>query len=67
MNSTKYVTGIPCIITSSSMSGRYYQERQEKIPKGESEAVSRRRTDNTMAKNKKTKDKQRYVKHYTKN
>jgi len=67
MNSTKHETGIPCIITPSSISGRYYQERQEKIPKGESEAVSRRGTVNTMAKSKKTKDKQQSVKHYTEN
>ena len=34
-----------------------------KIPKGQSESVYRRRTDNTMAKRKSTKDKQRSTKH----
>ena len=34
-----------------------------KIPKGQSESVYRRRTDNTMAKRKCTKDKQRSTKH----
>ena len=34
-----------------------------KIPKGQSESVYRRRTDNTMAKRKRTKDKQRSTKH----
>jgi hypothetical protein len=33
-----------------------------KIPKGYSESVNRRRTDNTMAKRKRTKDKQRSTK-----
>jgi hypothetical protein len=48
------------------------QENQEKlkIPKGQSEVVNWRRTDNTMTKIKKTKeqkDKQRSTKHYTEN
>ena len=34
-----------------------------KIPKGKSESVYRRRTDNTMPKRKGTKDKQRFTKH----
>ena len=37
-----------------------------KIPKGQSESVYRRRTDNTMAKEKVQKDKQRSTKHLTK-
>ena len=38
-----------------------------KIPKGLSESVYRRRTDNTMAKEKVQKDKQRSTKHTHKN
>ena len=34
-----------------------------KIPKGLSESVNRRRTENTMAKKKRQKDKQRSTKH----
>jgi len=36
-----------------------------KIPKKKSESVHRRRTDNTMVKEKGQKDKQRSTKHYT--
>ena len=38
-------------------------KKSVKIPKGQSEAVYRRRTDNTMAKRKSTKDKQQSTKH----
>ena len=40
-----------------------YLKKSLKIPKGQSESVYRRRTDNTMAKKKVQKDKQRSTKH----
>ena len=40
-----------------------YDMKSFKIPKGQSEYVYRRGTDNTMAKRKCTKDKQRFTKH----
>ena len=38
-----------------------------KIPNGSSKVVIRRTTDNTHAKRKRTKDKQRYTEHYIEN
>ena len=42
---------------------QYILRKSLKIPKGQSESVYRRRTDNTMAKRKVQKDKQRSTKH----
>ena len=47
-----------------SLAGIVYLKKGLKIPKGQSESVYRRRTDNTMAKKKKVqKDKQRSTTH----
>jgi hypothetical protein len=53
---------------ATSGAGNAYPSRQyngQKIPKGKSESINKRRIDNTMAKRKK--DKQRTTKHYTEN
>jgi hypothetical protein len=41
-------------------------KKSSRIPKGLSESIYRRRTDNTMAKRKVQRDKQRYTKHTSK-